>query len=90
MSTNGACNPSRANSVGGATIVHAANFENNKACIQLVDANNNAVGSMQLPRGAHIKFRKRATDKVYASETISGGGAWDACRVIFEKIGYTN
>ena len=90
MATVGACQAGVANFIGNATLVHAANFENTKACIQLIDANNVNVGSLQLPRGGHIKFRKRATDKVYASETISGGGSFDACRVIFEKIGYTN
>ena len=84
------CEAASASSLNGATIVHVCNFETNKAHIQIVDANNNAVGNMQLPRGAHIKLRKRATDKVYASESLNGTGKWVNCKVYFNKIGYSN
>lgn len=84
------CEAASASSLNGATIVHVCNMETSKAHVQIVDANNNPVGNMQLPRGAHIKLRKRSTDKVYASETLSGGGKWINCKVVFNKIGYTN
>ena len=84
------CDPQFAHSLDGATIVHAANCEKSKAHIQLVDASNNPVGNLQLPRGASIKFRKKSTDKVYASETLSGGGNFANCNVVFSKIGYLN
>ena len=84
------CVSTFSNSLDGATIVHAANCEKSKAHIQIVDASNNPVGNLQLPRGASVKFRKRSTDKVYASETLSGGGNFINCNVIFSKIGYSN
>lgn len=84
------CDPQFAHSLDGAEIVHAANCEKSKAHIQLVDANSDPVGNLQLPRGASIKFRKKATDKVYASETLSGGGNFANCNVVFSKIGYSN
>ncbi len=87
---DGACDTISGSSLGGATLVHAANIANHKACIQIQDANGVIVGNIQLPRGAHIKLRKRPTDVVYASEKIDGTGGWHQCKVIFNKIGYTN
>ena len=84
------CSALSADSVGGATLIHVCNMEASKCHVQIVDASDAPIGSLQLPRSAHIKLRKRATDKVYAAETLSGGGKWINCKVLFNKIRYTN